>query len=615
VNLNPPTYSSSDKFIGMGAIPYSHNEKKGTAFKVWAPHADQVYVTGDFAGCGWDPTSYPMEKEENGYWYADIQDAYIGHKYKYVIHNGSKRLWRRDPYGTRVSQTHKNSEINPVKFNWNCHDFEMPDWNDIVIYEMHVGTFNDQNRANGMPGNLNMAIKKLPYLKKLGINVIELMPSMEFPGSFSWGYNPSDIFAIEADYGGPEKFVEFIDEAHKLGIAVMLDVVYNHFGPYELDLWQFDGWSLWDQGGIYFYNDWRNKTPWGNTRPDYTRPEVRQYIFDNAMCWLHRFRLDGLRFDGTAFIRKIEGMKEDGTDIPEGWTLMQWINDAKNSQQPWKMSIAEDLKDNSWITKPTSEGGAGFDAQWCAMFVHTIRSIIIDYNDANRDMDKVKNCIDSRYNADAFDRVIYTEAHDAVANGQARIVYEIDQSSNSDISYYAKKRSTLGAGILFTSPGIPMIFQGQELLEDEWFRDKTPIHWQQEYKYAGIVCLYSDLINLRRNTKQTTRGLKGQNVNVHHVNNLNKVIAYHRWEQGGPHDDVIIVANFANTSYENYTIGFPREGMWKVRFNSDWQGYDRDFTNVFAYDTEAKHGERDGMKYQANVGLGPYTLLILSQDD
>ncbi len=139
-------------------------------------------------------------------------------------------------------------------------------------------------------------IAKLPYLCDLGVNAVEIMPPMEFAGGYSWGYNPANLFAIEREYGGPSGFKAFVAAAHAQGIAVIFDVVYNHFGPSDLDLWQFDGWSENGKGGVYFYNDGRSWTPWGDTRPDYGRSEVRQFIRDNALLWLERYRVDGLRW-------------------------------------------------------------------------------------------------------------------------------------------------------------------------------------------------------------------------------------------------------------------------------------------------------------------------------
>jgi 1,4-alpha-glucan branching enzyme len=159
-----------------------------------------------------------------------------------------------------------------------------------------------------------------------------------------------------------------------------------------------------------------------------------------------------------------------------------------------------------------------------------------------------------------------------------------------------------------------MIFQGQEFLEDEWFHDQDPIDWSKTQKYAGILQLYRDLIHLRRNEHGHTQGLEGQHVNVHHVNDHDKVLAYHRWNRGGPGDDVIVVLNMANRAYDSYALGFPRAGIWRVRFNSDWRGYDPGFGDHSSYDTIAYGGSKDGMPCHANVSIGPYTAVILSQE-
>ncbi len=416
---------------GMGAVPYKQGNDVGTTFRVWAPYAQEISVAGSFNN--WNKEENPLFSEGNGYRSADVNHAVVGDKYKFVIKDSDSNIsWKRDPYTKRVSKTHKNSVICDLNYEWTCNDFQMPSWNELVIYEMHIGTFNDQQRNDNMPGNLDTAISRLPHLKNLGINAIELMPSSEFPGAYSWGYNPCDIFAIEGDYGGPIKLKEFIDKAHKSGIAVLMDVVYNHFGPGDLDLWQFDGWKKWhDKGGIYFYNDSESKTPWGDTRPDYGRGEVRQLIRDNVLFWLEEFRIDGLRWDATAFIRSKNGNDNDaGNDIPAGWSLMQWVNAEIKSRQPWKITIAEDLRNNNYLTKPGWDGGAGFDSQWCANFVHPVREAIISSDDNHRNMYAIKDALYSRFDTDAFKRIIYTESHDEVANGSSRVTHEIDNSAD-----------------------------------------------------------------------------------------------------------------------------------------------------------------------------------------
>ncbi|MFP4440231.1 MAG: alpha-amylase family glycosyl hydrolase [Chloroflexaceae bacterium] len=597
--------TSTETRLGMGATPH----EAGTTFRVWAPHADQVAVAGDFND--WSKTANPLNREDAGYWAVDLPDARVGHEYRYVITNGDQELWRIDPYARGVTGVSGNAVVVNPGYQWRESPFEMPPWNKLVLYELHIGTFNDPRGEQ--PGDLDGVIAKLPYLRELGINAIQLMPTMEFPGDLSWGYNPSHPFAIENAYGGTDTFKQFVQAAHDHGIAVIFDAIYNHFGPTELDLWRFDGWAEGDWGGIYFYNDWRAETPWGNTRPDYGRPEVCRYLRDNAMFWLKEYQVDGLRWDGTAFIRNAKGNDNDpDNDIAEGRQLMQWVNDEMDADQPWKISIAEDLKDNPWINRDTGAGGAGFDAQWDRTFAHTIRQIVIAPDDVARDMDTVAGMLTRRYGDDAFARIIFTEAHDSVSEGQARVPEEIWPGNAG--SWFSKKRSTLGALLALTAPGIPMIFQGQEFLEDEWFRDTDPLDWSRCDTYRGILQLYRDMIHLRRNWFDTTRGLCGQHIEVYHVNNADKLLAFHRWEAGGSRDSVVVVANLANRSYTDYTLGFPAAGAWQVRLNSDWEGYDAEFGNTPGYDTVAYEGTHDGQPCYGDVGIGPYSVLLLSQD-
>jgi 1,4-alpha-glucan branching enzyme len=590
---------------GMGTILIPG----GVAFRVWAPFASQVFAAGDFND--WSPVDCPFTSEGNGYWYVEVHGAKIGHEYQFVIQNGEQRLWRKNPYASEVVNSSGHALIHDPNFEWNGDHFQMPAWNELVIYEMHVGTFNDEP-GHG-PGLFAAILPKLPYLRELGINAIQIMPVAEFAMDFSWGYNSAQPFAVESALGGPQGLYKFVKASHEHGIAVILDVVYNHFGPGDLDLWQFDGWTDPDHsGGIYFYDNVRSFTPWG-PRPDYGRGEVRQYLRDNALFWLNKYRLDGLRFDSVVNIRNRIGNNNDPLhDLPDGWSLMRWINEEIRASQPWKITIAEDLQNNEWITRDTGAGGAGFGSQWDAGFVHPVRSVILSGNDADRNMMALRDALYHRYNGDAFRRVIYTESHDEVANGKQRMPEEI-WPGKAD-SWFSRKRSTLGAALVFTAPGIPMIFQGQEFLEDGYFQDTVPLDWARLEAYQGIYLLYRDLIRIRRNWFNQTGGLRGQHLNVHHVNNSDKLIAFHRWENGGPGDDVVVVANFADRSYDSYTIGMPRAGWWRVRFNSDWAGYSPDFGSHLGYDTFAAESPRDGMPFQANVGIGPYSVLILSQD-
>ncbi len=594
--------------FNKGATPY----KGGCRFAVWAPNAEEVFIIGSFNE--WHKTKHRMSKDLDGVWSMDIPEAKPNDEYRYRIITAGKEYLRIDPYARQVTSSMGNAIIKPLySRRIKSEKYIPPLLNEMVIYELHIGTFGKKEGLSG-PGTLEGAINRLPYLQELGINAVEVMPLTEFAGGYSWGYNPSHIFAVESEYGSPRSFQDFVDEAHKLGIAVIVDVVYNHLGPSDLDLWQFDGWNENGKGGIYFYNDWRAHTPWGETRPDYGRKEVREYICDNALMWIKEFDVDGLRWDMTAFIRNVHGRDDSpDSDLPDGWNLMQHVNKEINNVKAGAFSIAEDLQGNSFLTKAQEDGGAGFSAQWAAPFVHPIRAALISPEDKNRDMDAVRDALLHRYYLDAFERVVYTESHDEVANGKARLPEEVDPGNAS--SWIAKKKSTLGAAIVFTVQGIPMMFQGQEILEDEWFHDQDPIDWNKKDRFPGILALYKDLISLRLNHAGVSKGLIGQEVNVFHVNQNDKLIAYHRWAEGGPGDSVVVVANFSSYSREDYVLGLPATGLWIVRFNSDSRYYDAEFGNFGSHLVHAEAITKDSLPAQAKFSVAPYSTLILSQEN
>ena len=601
----PATTPSSR--AGLGAITFPG----GTTFRVWAPHASAVSVVGTFNA--WDPARDVLARDggDSGTWSADVAEAHDGDEYRFVLETPAGTLNRIDPRARRLTNSVGNGVIYaPDSFDWGDAEFRQPPWNDLVIYELHVGTFSDG--LHGRPGTLEGVRRRLAYLRELGVGAIQLMPPFEFAGDRSWGYNTAYPFAVESTYGSPDDLKLLVRDAHATGIAVILDVVYNHLGPSDLDLWQFDGWSEQGRGGIYFYEDERAATPWGDTRPDYGRAEVRAFLRDSAIQWLEEFRIDGLRWDATAWISSIEGGGSRADDrIADGWRLMADVNAEIAERYPGRLTIAEDLRSDTTITRSASAGGAGFGAQWDGGFVHFVRSALIESDDAHRDVVSVAAAIGD-LPREGFRRVIYTESHDEDANGAARVPEEI-WPGYAD-SWASKKRATLGSAVVLTSPGIPMLFQGQELVEGSWFTDEDGLDWSLRHRHAGLLRLHRDLISLRRNAVDVSRGLRSERVRVHHVNADAKVLGWYRWLDGGPRDDVIVLANFSARAFGVYHIGVPRAGRWRVRFNSDWDGYDPDFETVESDDTDSEAQAQDGMAQRIGVGLGPYSVVILSQD-
>ena len=593
----------------MGAVLVA--DANACQFTVWAPNAEAVYVVGDFNQ--WSKEANLLTKEADGIWSAFVSDAKVGHEYKYRLIYQNNELMRNDPYARNVTHSAGNSSIDSPPQTQST-DFYIPDLNHLVVYELHIGTFGRGKVENGIPATFKSSIPYLDDLQALGVNAIEIMPIHEFPGGISWGYNPAHLFSVESDYGTAQDFCDFVEEAHKRGIAVILDVVYNHFGPNDLDIWQFDGWHENSMGGIYFYNDWRSKTPWGDTRPDYGRPEVRKYIMDNALMWAKDFKVDGLRLDMSVYIRTVNGMSGDpGDELKDGWSLLQELNRATHEYNPRFITIAEDMQDSEWLSKKAiDEGGAGFNAQWGAFFVHTLRDALLQPDDAERDMAKLAAALTQCFNNDVFERVIYTESHDEIANGQARIPEEVSPG-NAD-SWIGKKKSLLGSGIVFTAPGIPMIFQGQEFLEDRWFEDTRELDRQKANQHQGVLQAYKDLIRLRLNKTNNTAGLCGQYIHVFKVDNENKILGFHRWQEGGIGDSVVIVANFSQQVFADYRLGFPATGEWQVRFNSNSVDYDAEFDNFGSGMVSVSAEPFDELPASGIIALPAYSLLILSQN-
>ncbi|WP_282113133.1 alpha-amylase family glycosyl hydrolase [Maribacter stanieri] len=591
------------KSAGMGAVI----NDGAVTFRVWAPNAKKVFVGGSFND--WNKNEIALEAEENGYWAVSTDAASEGDEYKFFIEYNGKLLSRNDPYAFEVTNSDGNSIIRRLDFSWDDDNFKMPSWNELVIYELHVGTFN--RSAPDAVGTFEDVIIKLPYLKKLGINCIELLPVAEFAGGISWGYNPAHPFAIEQDYGGPDGFAKLVNEAHKIGIAVIMDVVYNHFGPSDVDLWQFDGWSENDKGGIYFYNDHRSDTPWGDTRPDYGREEVRQYLRDNALMWIEKYHCDGLRMDATSYIRYEGGGLGYDTEIEEGNILMRDINSEIREKYPHVLTIAEDLKGDSRVTDSIEENGLAYGSQWDMNFVHPVREVIEDTHDDSRNLQKVVDALEFRYSNDAFSRIVYTESHDEVANGKARVPEEI-QPGDAE-SDFAKKRAILGIVLTLTAPGIPMLFQGQEFIEDEYFQDTEGLDWEKEKKHKGIEKLIGDIIKLRTGESVGAKGLRSQHIEILHVNHDTKILAYNRFDANDPTEPVLVVLNFSNQEYENYGIGLKANEPFQLKINAASKIYDEAFSELPVDSVEVVEENTDAKNWTGKINIPAYASLIFTK--
>ena len=519
----------------------------GAVFKVWAPGASSAHVRGAFNG--WS-TSDPMSG--SGDYYTRKVAAPVNHndQYKYFF-SGSN--WNTDARGRALNPSDNNNAyvIDPDAYAWNDDGFSPPAFEEMVVYELHVGTFSGKNDGlNRMGLYRDVVDTHLDHLVDLGVNVVELMPINEFDYYESWGYNPLSVWAPENAYGSPEDLKYMIDVLHQNGIAVVLDSVYNHFSFSGNFMWYYDGTQA-------YFDSPAVETPWG-AQADYDRPEVFAYYADNILYWLDEYHVDGFRMDATRYMRD-NWIFPDGQ--PSGWGLMQAINDRIDARKGDAISIAEELPNDTAITNPTFMGGAGFDSQWHDQFNDDVRQEIFDAAFGDPEMWKIRNAmLDSEY-PNKTKLVNYVEGHDEADD--ARLAVVID--GGDPYSVWAKGRSKLAQGLTILSPGIPMFLQGGEWMEDAVFGSgwDQRIDWAKASSRAPIVQFFSDVIAVRK----ANCGFRANaGCEVHHLDESGNVIAFHRWCDSG--NDLVVVANFSNADKNNYRVGFPQGGTWSEILNS-----------------------------------------------
>ncbi len=552
-----------------------------TTLRVWAPHAQSVEIIGDFNG--WRAASNDRlapDPQSPGVWAISSRRSAPRGPYQWLI-NGQMR--KRDPYARAVTPDSRKSLFYDANaFAWGADRGPEFSLDELVIYELHVGAFNDPKPQDGMPGTFYDAIKRLDQLVWLGVNVVELMPVHEFNGSRSWGYNPSDLFAVEQTYGGADGLKAFVKACHARGLAVHLDIVHNHYGPENLDLKIFDGRE------IYFYEGAGiDRTPWG-PRVKFDDPQVRKFVRDNALMWLDEYHVDGFRWDSTINIR---AYNDGATPIPAGLQMLEDINAEIRADYPKRFSIAEDSLDQG-----------GFHASWDYDFHHAVMPVLQKTNDNERSMAVLSEALTKL--PTSMGRVIYVDNHDEAGkiNGQLRIFNDIAPRNPS--GEYARRLAGLGAVLTLTAPGTPLLFMGNEMQQTGAFHEDQWLDWGNWTRHADFVLLHRDLIRLRRNLDGFGDALKGLGVNPALVDDSRKALAFWRWNDNGSDEQMVIAINFSGKPATDVPIPFPSAGPWQVRLDTDW----------IAYGGKTKPGEPpiklEGGSTKAAVSLAPYSARI-----
>ncbi|MBN9519755.1 alpha amylase C-terminal domain-containing protein [bacterium] len=579
----------------------------GATFRLWAPAARSVSVRGDFNA--W--ADVPLERDANGYWFAHVPGVREGHQYKYFVRGVGSDGFKRDPCGRARTWDPPTPPppacfvTNPPTFPWHDAGFRPPAFNDLILYQLHIGAFFAADAAGHdvrtrQTGRYLDLLYKLEYLAELGVTAVQLLPVQEFETMRSLGYNGVDFFSPEVDYTirptdpdfrryfdkanellgkkglppyGPnelncqtKQLMALIDLCHVYGIAVIFDLVYNHAGGdfgqesmYFLDLqptgdnnrslyFTDQGWA----GGLVFA---------------YWKREVRQFLIDNAAFFFNEYHVDGFRFDEVTVI-----------DRNGGWEFLQNLTDTLRHRKPEAPLIAEYWADQSAVLRPRGEAGAGFDAVVDSGLRQAVRGALAHAaagGAARVNLDPVAQALYPKHGG-GWRSVHHLENHDVVrvnndSDRQPRVPALADGSNPR--SWYARSRSRWATGLLLTAPGIPMLFMGQEFLEDKYWSDSTDYYKENLIWWNGLdsdramqdhLRFTRELIDLRKRLP----ALRADPLNVFHVHNDNRVIAFHRWTAGGA-SDVVVVASLREETWWGYDLGFPRGGEWREAFNSD----------------------------------------------
>jgi 1,4-alpha-glucan branching enzyme len=522
----------------------------GAVFKVWAPTRTTAHVRGEFNSWG---LGNPMTKVGE-HFIAFVPAVGDRQMYKYFFNNAT---WNTD---ARARSLNPSQDLNahvedPFRYVWQNDAHVTPPFEEMVVYQLHIGTFAGRNDPLGtppFPSGYAAVAARAGHLAELGVNAVMFNPFTEFPGDLSVGYNPQSMWAPEWKYGTPDQLKAMVDALHAHGIAVILDIVWNHFTVNENFMWNYDG-------SQQYFDSPHVDTPWG-AQADFDKLAVRDYYAESALYWLEEYRLDGFRMDATDYMNL-------PAQAAAGWALMQRLNDDVDRRWADKITIAEQLPNDSWVTRPTSLGGAGFDTQYHDAFTDQLRQEILDAAFGDADMWRISNIVngsgqylEGRY---AFN---YLELHDEAwpSSGGQRLVKTIDTTFPHD-DQFAQGRLKLGLGLVLLAPGVPAFLMGDEWLEDTDFGSDigNRIDWSKKTTYAPHYQYMRDLIGLRTG-RAALRADAARH--VFHINEGLNVIAFRRWDGAG--DEIVVVANFSNSDRNDYRLGLPVAGDWVESVNS-----------------------------------------------
>jgi 1,4-alpha-glucan branching enzyme len=628
----------------------------GATFRVWAPGADRVSVVFD-GGDRSRPDDELVKDPATGHWAGFFPGVVDGTTYRFLVAGPGGTGLKRDPRA-RELELHGYPDcdgvVRPVEsYPWHDAGFRPPAFSDLIVYQFHVGRWyaRDEYGHDYRPFRVAKfldAVDRVEYLADLGVTAVQPLPVVEFQGEWSLGYNGTDIYSPEMDYcvgpgaldpylakvnallagkgatpltvaqlrGQVNQLKAFIDICHLYGIAVIPDVVYNHagggFDPQSIDYFDFPARPDRSNSLYFSAEDWA-----GGKVFAFDRPDVAAFLIENASMFLDEYHADGLRFDEVTVI-----------DAKGGWSFCQQLTETLRRQKPSAALIAEYWGEQRWLALQRPPSGMGFDLGYADGIRDGVRAVLAEAAGgaaARVDVGRLRSGLERPWNVPAaWQAYNCLENHDLVLDADGdhrkpRIARLADPTDPR--SWYARSRARVATGLLLTAPGVPMLFMGEEFLEDKLWSDNpgsadTLIWWDgldgADRHMSDFHRFSRDLIWLRRRHP----ALRGEPIAVYALDDDNRVLAFHRWVPGAGRD-VVVVASFAeSTVYDSgYALGFPLPGRWHEAFNSDF--YDHCPNPMVAGNTggvTADGPPMHGLPHSAQLTIPANSLLVFTRD-
>ena len=604
-------------FDKLGAHFMDFEGVEGTHFAVWAPNARRVSVTGSFNE--WDGRRHPMRRRaETGIWEIFLPGVQPGAQYKYEIigKDGTLLPLKADPYAQQSELRPKTASVvaDPTPFAWTDDAYmEARRTRDhrrepMSIYEVHLGSWR-RRPDGGFLSYEQLADQLVPYVADMGFTHIELLPVSEHPYDPSWGYQPTGLYAPTARFGDPAGFARLVDAAHNAGLGVILDWVPAHFPTDAHGLAKFDGTALYEHADPRqgYHPDWNTAIY------NFGRKEVSSFLTNNALYWLEKFHIDGLRIDAVASMLYLDYSRQPGQWVPnqhggneniEAIAFLQRVNAETYGQHPGTFTVAEESTSWPGVTAPTHAQGLGFGFKWNMGFM----------NDTLRYMRREPIHRRFHHNDLTFgllyafsENFVLPLSHDEVVHGKRSL---LDKMPGDDWQKFANLRAYYG--FMWGYPGKKLLFMGQEFAQrGEWNEAQALDWWSLDAPaHEGIRRLVADLNAVYRELPALhARDCEPEGFEwIIASDRANSVLA---WMRKAPDTaPVVVITNLTPVPRENYRLPMPIAGRWIERINTDAAWYAGTNTGNQGVVTATK-GNEFGYPATAELVLPPLSTLIL----